>query len=158
MRVAQVFMFLVVVLLGTTVSEAQVVNLAPNALAIDGTPVGGCFDSTPVGPGPGKLQWTCSNGSRFYTYYELQFQYELMHLARSTEISNKLTELKDSTAKTNSILVDQIKMFTDDFRNAINRRFDQLPKEIAESDAIKNLRQDILKQVDDKIAALKKEP
>lgn len=62
-----------------------------------------------------------------------------------------LKPLLDATIETQNLLKTQIIAFNDQLMKTINKKFDQLPQELLASDAIKQLRLQILEEVDQKI-------
>jgi len=72
-------------------------------------------------------------------------------------LAGQVAKMQDTMTQTNALLVTKVNTFSEDLRKAINARFDTLPAELANSEAIKQLKADILKQVDDEIAAKLKE-
>ncbi len=74
-------------------------------------------------------------------------------VAAQNSLTVQMTKMQDSITQTNALLVAKVNTFSEDLRKSINARFDQMPAELANSDAIKQLRQDILKKVDDEISA-----
>jgi hypothetical protein len=65
--------------------------------------------------------------------------------------SSLLSTLVQKSNDTNALVAQQINTFNQDLRNSINASFDRLPQDLINSDAIKQLRADILKQVDQKL-------
>jgi len=70
------------------------------------------------------------------------------------EQNNLLTSLNHSATDTNKLVAQQINTFNRDLRKAIDARFDRLPQELVNSDPIKQLRADIVRQIDDKLKTL----
>lgn len=73
-----------------------------------------------------------------------------------TAISNSLAtvpSMVQSSQETKALLNNTITNFNKELRSSINSRFDQLPQELATSEAMKKLKEDILQEVDRKINA-----
>ncbi|WMJ09307.1 hypothetical protein [Nitrosomonas sp. sh817] len=73
-----------------------------------------------------------------------------------TAINNSLASVPSITQtsqETKNLLNNTITNFNKELRSSINSRFDQLPQELAASEAMKKLKEDILLEVDKKINA-----
>jgi hypothetical protein len=68
-------------------------------------------------------------------------------------IAAKLDTLNSTSVMTEQLIANQITTFNQQMRVSIAQRFDTLPAELVQSDAIRQLKADILAQVDAKIAA-----
>jgi hypothetical protein len=76
-------------------------------------------------------------------------------LSRSdTGVLALLSSLNQNAIATNKLVTQQINTFNQDLRNSISASFDKLPQQMADSDTIKQLKADILKQVDDKLKTM----
>ncbi len=90
---------------------------------------------------------------------DVQSVYLRKQLETMKEINTKLDTLRAAAETATKSFQSGVVEFTKDVRDTINKRFDAMPKELSESDSIKRLRQELLKDVDDKIAeALKAQP
>lgn len=71
-------------------------------------------------------------------------------------VMSKIGSYLEDLDKRIDSLSDQVTSFKKSVNDSLDKRFDALPQELANSDALKKLKQDILDDVDRKIAAAKK--
>ncbi len=69
-----------------------------------------------------------------------------------SKINSQAEAIAKQTKETQDTLKNMVEIFNKDLRKSISERFDNLPQELVASPAITKLKEDILKEVDKKIA------
>jgi hypothetical protein len=119
------------------------------------SPEFGCFDSD-IGVDYRNNRHYCVQGSPYISRDDARFEYLRQQLEALKAISAKLEALTASNEKVAKAVQEDLTALSI-LRNAINKRFDEMPQEVNAAQMLK-LRQDILKEVDARIAEALKAP
>jgi predicted transcriptional regulator len=123
-----------------------------------GSPEFGCFDSdTGIDNHYNPPRHYCVQGSPYISRDDARFEYLRRELEALKAISTKLDTLTASNEKVANKIQQDLNDFSNYLRDAINKRFDEMPQEVNAAQMLK-LRQDILKEVDARIAEALKAP